>query len=275
MELGVITWDVSRELFSLGPLSAYYYGLFWAVGLLLGYWLLLRFARTEGVPERVMDRVGLYSAIGVMIGARLGHCFVYAPLYYLANPIEILYVWEGGLASHGGAVGVLVGMYLVARREGVSMLWILDRVTIPIALIASLIRMGNLMNSEIYGHVTELPWGMVFVRAGETLPRHPTQIYEALCYLAVFVTLITLYYRRPSVRGRRGLVFGIFLVSMFTARILIEFLKEVQSPFEEGMPLNLGQIQSLPFLLFGVVLLVWAIPRPPAAPPQFVGRANG
>lgn len=274
MELGYIVWDVSRELFTLGSLRAHYYGLFWAIGLLVGYWLLLRFARTEGIPERIMDRVALYSAIGVMVGARLGHCFVYEPAYFFAHPIEVLYIWQGGLASHGGGVGVLIGMWLVSRREKVSMLWIMDRLIIPIALIACMIRLGNLMNSEIYGHVTDCPWGFIFVRAGETLPRHPTQIYEALSYLAVFILLMLLYYRRPQIRHRRGLLFAIFLILMFTARIGWEFLKEVQSPFEEGWLLNLGQLQSLPFLAFGIGLLVWSLRRAPATPPRFATPAS-
>lgn len=272
MALGFITWDVSREMFSVGPFTGYYYGMFWATGLLIGYWLLHQFAKAESVPERVVDRMALYSAIGVMIGARLGHCFVYEPSYYFAHPVDVLYFWEGGLASHGGGVGVLIGMYLVSRRERVSMLWIMDRVSIPIALIASFIRLGNLMNSEIYGYVTEVPWGMIFVRAGETLPRHPTPIYESLSYLTVFIVLIVLYYRRSAIRNRRGLIFGIFLVSMFTARFCWEFLKEVQSPFEEGWVLNLGQIQSIPFLLFGIGLLIWSLRRPAAAQPVFGGK---
>ena len=269
MVTAFIVWDINPIIASWGELSLRYYNLLWALGLLLGYWLLLRFARAEGTPVRVMDRVALYASVGVILGARLGHCLFYDPLYYLANPLEVLEVWKGGLASHGGAIGVLIGIFLACRKERIPMLWVLDRLVIPIALIAAMIRMGNLMNSEIYGHPTELPWGMVFVRAGETLPRHPTQIYEALTYLVVFAALMLLYYRRPALRARRGLIFAIFLVVMFAARILIEFLKEVQSSFEEGWCLDMGQLLSLPFLCYGVGLLVWALRRGPAEEPRF------
>ena len=252
MVTAFIVWDINPIIASWGELSLRYYNLLWALGLLLGYWLLLRFARAEGTPVRVMDRVALYASVGVILGARLGHCLFYDPLYYLANPLEVLEVWKGGLASHGGAIGVLIGIFLACRKERIPMLWVLDRLVIPIALIAAMIRMGNLMNSEIYGH--------------------PTQMYEALTYLVVFAALMLLYYRRPALRARRGLIFAIFLVVMFAARILIEFLKEVQSSFEEGWCLDMGQLLSLPFLCYGVGLLVWALRRGPAEEPRFAGE---
>lgn len=267
--LGAIVWDVDPTIFSVGSLSIRYYGLCWAVGILLGYWLLGNLAKREGVPEAVVDKMALWSVLGVFVGARLGHCFVYDPAYYFAHPLEVFKVWEGGLASHGGIVGVLIAMYLVARKEKLSMLWVMDHVTIPIALIATFIRIGNLMNSEIYGVETSLPWGMIFERNGEVLPKHPTQIYEALSYFTVFVVLLVLYFKWDNFKRKRGLPFSLAMVSMFTARVLIEEIKNVQSPFEEGWALNLGQIQSLPFLAVGVVLLVWAVRRPPEALPRW------
>lgn len=267
--LASITWNVDPSIFTLGGFQLRYYSLLWTLGIVLGYFILLRFAKTEGVPERVMDRLALYSVIGVIIGARLGHCFVYEPLYYLQHPLEVLQVWKGGLASHGGGVGVMIGMYIASRQERVSMLWVMDRVVIPIALIASFIRWGNLFNSEIYGHATTLPWGFVFARNGETEAMHPTQIYEALSYFTVFVGLMWAYFRRPVVRAKRGLIFSIFLITMFTARILIEFIKHAQESFEKGWLLNLGQLQSLPFLLFGIGLFVWGVRRAPVTPPHF------
>jgi len=262
MELGFITWNVSPEILHFGKLSIRYYGLFWSIGLLLGYYLLHRFARNEYFLPSIADRIALYAAIGVLIGARLGHCLIYDPKYYLLeHPVELFYFWEGGLASHGGGVGVLIALWILARQFRVPMLWIMDRIAIPIALIATLIRMGNLMNSEIYGVETTQPWGFIFTRMGETMPHHPTQIYEAVSYLLVFFLLLFLYYRRPIVREYRGLLFSIFLVLMFTARFTLEFVKEPQSSYEVGMPLNMGQILSIPFWLYGLYLLLRELRR--------------
>ncbi len=262
-----VHWNVDPIMLTLGPFQLRYYSLLWASGLILGYFLLLRFARTESLPERVMDRLALYCTVGVIIGARLGHCYVYEPAYYFAHPLEVLQVWKGGLASHGGIVGVLIGMYIASRQEKVTMLWVMDRVSIPIAMIASFIRLGNLMNSEIYGLYTDLPWGFIFERRGEVLASHPTQIYESLSYFAVFILLLTLYYRWPKIRQKQGLIFGLAMVIMFAARILIEFIKNNQEVFEDGWPLNLGQLQSLPFWFFGVGLVVYAIRREPVPAP--------
>lgn len=262
MELGFVTWDVSPEILHFGKLSIRYYGLFWSMGLLIGYYLLHRFARNEKFSPSIADKVALYAAIGVLIGARLGHCLIYDPKYYLLeHPIELFYFWEGGLASHGGGVGVLIALWILARQLRVPMLWIMDRISIPIALIATLIRLGNLMNSEIYGIETSRPWGFIFTRVGETVPHHPTQIYEAACYLLVFFLLLFLYYKRPIVREYRGLLFSVFLVLMFTARFMLEFVKEPQSAYEIGMPLNMGQILSIPFWVYGIILLIRELKR--------------
>ncbi len=258
-----ILWDVEPELVHLGPLSVRYYGLCWAVGILLGYWLLNVFAKREGIPTRVVDKMALYSVLGVIIGARLGHCYFYEPAYFLAHPLEVLKIWDGGLSSHGGIIGVLIGMWVLCHQEKVSMLWVMDHVAIPVALIATFIRLGNLFNSEIYGHATALPWGFIFVRNGETLPKHPTQIYEALSYFLGFAVMLLVYFRIPGVRQKRGLIFSALMVYMFAMRFLIEFIKEDQEAFESGMVLNMGQWLSVPFFLVGVWLLARAIRRPP------------
>lgn len=258
-----ILWDVEPELVHLGPLSVRYYGLCWAVGILLGYWLLNVFAKREGIPTRVVDKMALYSVLGVIIGARLGHCYFYEPAYFLAHPLEVLKIWDGGLSSHGGIIGVLIGMWVLCHQEKVSMLWVMDHVAIPVALIATFIRLGNLFNSEIYGHATALPWGFIFVRNGETLPKHPTQIYEALSYFLGFAVMLLVYFRIPGVRQKRGLIFSALMVYMFAMRFLIEFIKEDQEAFESGMVLNMGQWLSVPFFLVGVWLLARAIHRPP------------
>ncbi len=257
MELAFITWNISPEFLHISErVIIRYYGLFWSLGLLVGYFLLHALAKREQYPSLVADKEALYATIGVLIGARLGHCLIYDPVHYLSNPLELLHFWEGGLASHGGGVGVLLALALLARRLRVPFLWIMDRIAIPIAFIATMIRLGNLMNSEIYGVETTRPWGFIFTRAGETLPHHPTQLYEASGYFLVFILLAFLYYRRPTLRRYRGLLFSIFLVLMFTVRFLVEFIKEPQSAYEVGMFLNMGQLLSIPFLLYGGYLFV-------------------
>jgi prolipoprotein diacylglyceryl transferase len=175
-----------------------------------------------------------------------------------------LYVWEGGLASHGGALAILLAMWWFAhhygRKNGFSFLWIMDRLGITVAMAGAFIRFGNLMNSEIYGNPTDLPWGFVFMRNGELVPKHPTQLYEALAYLLLFVLLITLYRKRLP-KLREGTLFGLFLMVLFAARFFIEYIKEPQVAFEENMTLNMGQILSIPFIFTGAVLLLYSIMR--------------
>ena len=203
--------------------------------------------------------------MATIVGARLGHVFFYQWDYYSAHPWKILATWEGGLASHGGAIGIIIAVILfsifTAKRNP---LWTFDRLTVAIALVGCLIRIGNLMNSEIFGHATDLPWGFRFVRSSEWLSMyapqacHPTQIYEALCYLALFGLMMWMYWRRNA-GERPGLLFGTFLVGTFASRFLIEFIKNDQVPFEADMALNMGQWLSLPFVALGVFLIVWAL----------------
>jgi prolipoprotein diacylglyceryl transferase len=255
-----ITWDVSPELISLenvpiiGELTIRYYGVLFAAAFAFGYLLFMRIFKTEGISIEVLDRLTLYMVIGTVIGARLGHVFFYQPDYYLSHPMEILYIWHGGLASHGAAVGILIALYLFVRKEKKPYIWILDRMAIAVALAGFFIRMGNLMNSEIYGIQTDLPWGFIFVRNNEIMPKHPTQIYEALAYLAIFFILFRFYFKNKG-QFRPGLLFSLFMILVFTARFLIEFIKEVQVPFEQAMALNMGQWLSLPFIILGLVLL--------------------
>ena len=255
-----VTWDVDPNLLNLenvpiiGQLTIRYYGVLFAAAFVFGYLLFMRIFKTEGISVEVLDRLTLYMVIGTVVGARLGHVFFYQPDYYLSHPHEILYIWHGGLASHGAAIGIMVALYLFVRKEKKPYIWILDRMSIAVALSGFFIRMGNLMNSEIYGVETDLPWGFVFVRNNEILPKHPTQIYEALAYLAIFFVLYRLYFRNKG-KFKPGLLFGLFMILVFTARFLIEFIKEVQVPFEQGMALNMGQWLSLPFIILGVILL--------------------
>jgi len=192
---------------------------------------------------------------GTVIGARLGHCLFYNPVYYLSNPIEIFKVWEGGLASHGAAIGILVAVYLFSKKKKkYPFLWIIDRIVIVVALAGTFIRLGNLFNSEIIGKPTDVSWAFIFT-AIDDLPRHPTQLYESIAYLIIFLILLFIYYKGFE-KNRSGLLFGLFLVLVFTFRFFVEFLKENQSGFEAGMTLNMGQLLSIPFVLIGIIFII-------------------
>jgi prolipoprotein diacylglyceryl transferase len=218
--------------------------------------LLEKMYKSENLPLEWAEKVFVYIVIATIVGARLGHVIFYGWPYYSQHLGEIIMVWRGGLASHGGAIGILVALYIYSKKvTKKSMIWTLDRVVVPVAFVAILIRLGNLMNSEIYGHATTLPWGFIFERNGETVPKHPTQIYEALSYLVVFLVLLRTYWK-TNAKDKQGLIFGMFLIGIFGARFFIEFVKEVQEPWEQGMMLNMGQLLSIPFVLFGA-WLVW------------------
>lgn len=260
--LNFIHWNVNPEIFHLGPFSIRWYGMLFASGFLLGYYIAEKMLKSENVDQKWIDSLFFYVIIATIVGARLGHVFFYGWDYYSQNPSEIFKVWHGGLASHGGAFGILIALYihskLVTKR---SMVWALDRVLVPTALVTAFIRLGNLMNSEIYGFETSLPWGIIFERNGEIIAKHPTQLYEALAYLLTFGILMFLYWRTNS-KNKPGLLLGTFFVLMFSSRFLIEFIKENQEAFESEMVLNMGQWLSIPFILFGIFLIVRAIQKP-------------
>ena len=269
-----VTWSADPVIFDIGFFSLRWYALMFIIGFYIGSKLMEVYYKHDGVnPEKVYT-LFLYCFIGTIIGARLGHCLFYDPGYYLANPIEMLKTWKGGLASHGGTLGVFLAVLVYARRDHRSALWVLDRLGIAVAPVAALIRVGNLFNHEIYGHVTSMPWGFRFIenvgawsRGAEpvyTEPCHPTQIYEALCYLAVFAVNAYLYYKTDA-RNRRGLLLGVFFTGVFGSRFLIEYVKNEQVPFEKGMILDMGQILSIPFIVGGIWLIVRAMRRPATA----------
>ncbi|MFA5647223.1 MAG: prolipoprotein diacylglyceryl transferase [Bacteroidales bacterium] len=260
MILSHIIWDVNPEIFSLGPLSIRYYGLLWAMSFLLGYMIFERIVKKESLPKDYLDTLTMYMVIGTIVGARLGHCLFYQPDYYLSNPLEILYIWKGGLASHGAAIGIILSLYLFSRRTKRPLIYILDRIVITVALAGVLIRLGNLMNSEIYGIQTQLPWGFIFKQNGEIVPKHPTQIYEALSYLAGFIVLVYMYIK-TNAKPKPGLLFGLFLIFIFATRFLIEFIKEPQVGFEQNMVLNMGQWLSIPFIITGVIFIYLALTK--------------
>ena len=249
--LSFINWGISPEIFSLGFLTLRWYGLLFAAGFVIGYRIMEWIFKVENIDIKILDSLTMTMVFSTVIGARLGHCLFYSPEYYLLNPIEILKVWEGGLASHGAAFGIIIGLFIFAKRfPDIKYLWILDRIVITIALAGFFIRMGNLMNSEIYGLPTEQPWAFIFENI-DNIPRHPTQIYEALSYLAIFIFLF-LKYKKEKVDIIAGKLFGYFLMLVFGARFIIENLKENQVPFEDILPINMGQILSIPFILVGV-----------------------
>lgn len=266
--LSYITWDVSPVIFKLGFFTLRWYSLAFMVGFLVGYEIVARMFRHEGAPERWLGLLLMWTVAGTIVGARLGHVFFYEWDLFSQNPIKILYVWEGGLASHGGAIGVILGVILfsiVTTKR--SPLWTFDRLVVPIALVGGLIRLGNLMNSEIFGHATTLPWGFRFVNSPEwqaiyaRQACHPTQIYEAICYFALFALLMWMYWRKNA-EERPGLIFGVFLIGIFTPRFFIEFIKNPQEAFEQSMALNMGQWLSIPFIIAGLSLIIYAMRRP-------------
>jgi prolipoprotein diacylglyceryl transferase len=191
----------------------------------------------------------------------LGHVLFYEPHYFFQHPLQILEIWHGGLASHGAAVGILTGLYIFARRHKKPYIWVLDRIAIVVPLAGFFIRMGNLMNSEIFGYPTHLPWGFVFVRAENPAlaigPHHPTQIYEGLAYLLIFFFMYR-YYQKNKTHLKSGMLFGFFMLLVFSARFLVEFLKEPQEVWERHMILNMGQLLSIPLIILGIAVLIWA-----------------
>ena len=292
MLLNYITWNVDPVLFSIGSFSVRWYGLFWALGFLFGYFIMRKIYRREHMSDDSLDKLLVYMLLFTVVGARLGHCLFYEPDVYLKEPLSILKVWEGGLASHGGAIGILLGLWIYMRRynkspkkkdekQRINYIWILDRIVVAVCLVGELIRVGNVMNHEIYGTPTSLPWGFVFLRGAEQfcgtfdnytpcfawdapcppsewLPCHPTGLYEAFFCLVAMGILLWMYYKRDLGNRRPGQMFGTFLVIIFGSRICIEFLKNVQVDFERDMVFDMGQWLSVPFVLIGIGMIVWS-----------------
>lgn len=256
--IAFVHWNIDPVFFPVFGLDVRYYGVLFALGFLVGYYIVRYFFTLEKVPSRdkELDKLLIYIIVSAVLGARLGHVIFYEPEVYLANPLEIFAIWHGGLASHGGTIGLLIGLYLYSRKSfNKSYLYVLDRIAIPTALAASFIRLGNLFNSEIYGHTTNLSWGFIFERNGEVEPKHPTQIYESLSYFLLFIGLMLLY-RKYKEKLPRGLAVGWMLTVTFVMRFLIEFIKNPQVDFEKSMALNMGQLLSIPFIIFGIVCII-------------------
>jgi len=252
--LAHIHWDFDPVIFELGPIALRWYGVFFAAGFLIGYSIMQRIYRREGKPEKDLDSLCVALVLGTIVGARLGHCLFYEWDEYKDNLLEILMVWKGGLASHGGVAGNLIALWIYQRkRKDQPYLWLLDRVAIPTALTAGLIRIGNFFNSEILGTPTDKPWGIVF--GNDTVARHPAMLYESFAYFAIFGLLAWLYRRRRAATPH-GFLIGWFMVTVFVARFVIEFWKKAQKAGMEDSALSMGQWLSIPAILFGV-WLVW------------------
>ena len=266
MKDGIINWNVDPEIFSIMGFPIRYYGLSWALGIALAYLIIKWIYKKEKIPLENLEQLSTYLIFGAFLGARLGHCFFYEPLYYFQNPLEIIlpikkvgetfeFIGFQGLASHGGLIGIVIAIIIYGRKTRTNILWIMDRVAIGSTVTAALIRIGNLMNSEIYGKPTNGNWGFVFER-DDLIPRHPTQLYETFSYLIIFGILMLIYNKRVK-ENSNGLILGVFLVLFFLARFIIEFLKENQVGFEDSMTLNMGQILSVPFIIIGLILVFY------------------
>jgi phosphatidylglycerol:prolipoprotein diacylglycerol transferase len=250
------TWDVNPVLIEFFGLKIHWYGALFATAILAGLQVMKWIFQQEKIKLELLDSLLMYCVFGIIVGARLGHCLFYDPEFYLSNPLKILAIWEGGLASHGGGLGVILAVYFFQRKYKVGYLWLLDRLAIATALFGFFVRFANFMNSEIIGIQTNVPWAVVFARI-DLLPRHPAQLYESLSYLSIFIALLLLY-RFSNIKNQAGALFGAFLCLVFTARFGIEFIKVKQSAYTGEFWLNTGQALSIPFFVVGIILLLQA-----------------
>ena len=260
--LQYIIWDVNPEIFHIGSFSIRWYGLLFALGFLIGMQIMTHIYKTENKPVADTDTLLIYMVVSTVLGARIGHFLFYEPQVLLRNPLEVILPPYAGLASHGAAIGILLGLWLYSRREasrktGQTFLWVTDRIVITVALGGAFIRLGNLMNSEIVGRPTDVPWAFIFINNPEyeKIPRHPSQLYEALSCFVLFFFLLW-YWNRNRERTPRGSMLGIFLIWVFSLRFFYEYLKENQVAFENDLFLNMGQILSIPAVALGVYFVI-------------------
>ena len=250
-----IVWDSSPVIFSLGGFKIRWYSVFFALTFYLGYKFMEKVFAEKDRAESSLEPLLWHVAVGTIVGARLGHCLFYEPDYYLSRPLEILMVWKGGLASHGGAAGIFIGLTQYCKKYKESLIWTLDHLSIPMALGACFIRLGNFFNSEILGNVTDVPWAIIFKKV-DSFPRHPAQLYESFSYLIIFLILITIY-RKSKSEIKPGKMFGFFIFAVFTARFFIEFIKIRQEVYDTTLALNTGQLLSIPFIFSGLYLCLF------------------
>jgi len=248
----------------LGSFEIRWYGLLFGLGFVCAYLVLQRIFKREEVKPELLDKLTLYIAVATVLGARLGHVLFYEPTYYFNHPGEILKVWEGGLASHGAAVAIILAAIIFSKVYKLNLWWLFDRISIIIPLVAAFVRTGNLINSEIFGRPTNVPWAFIFVKA-DNIPRHPSQIYEAGSYLILFAILLTVYYKKGKTLSN-GFIAGLMLTCLFTLRFFIEFFKDIQVSFEHSLPIDMGQIMSIPLILTGIVFMVIALRKKESLP---------
>jgi prolipoprotein diacylglyceryl transferase len=269
MLLNYIRWNPSPEIFTIPGIDwpVRWYGLTWALAFIASHFFMNRIFKAEGRSEKELDTLTLYIILGTIIGARLGHCLFYGPWFdevnaegivinegYISHPLNMLKVYEGGLASHGGAIGIITAMILYCRKTKESWLWLFDRLVVVVPLASMSIRLGNLINSEIIGRVTDVPWAFIFVRE-DNLPRHPAQLYEAIFCFFLFVFMYWLWKNKRNSVGP-GFMFGLLCILLFIERFVDEFFKENQAAFEGSLPINMGQILSIPFVIIGIVMVL-------------------
>ena len=264
-----IYWNVDPEIINVFGISIRYYGLLFVSGLILCIYILGWIYKRENIPSEYLEKLSIYGMIGILAGARLGHCLFYEPSYYLSHPLEMIlpvafppeggikFIGYQGLASHGGVLGLLIALYFYSRKTKHSMIDTIDLIAVVAGLSFGFIRLGNFMNSEIIGIPTTKPWGVIFERV-DNIPRHPAQLYEAISYFIIFAVMMILYTKMRD-RLRNGFFFGLATVLFFTARFIIEFVKENQVGFEDGMTLNMGQLLSLPYIVVGIGFIIYGL----------------
>ena len=269
MILNFIHWNPDPEIINVFGISIRYYGLLFVSGLIIAIYMLGWLFKRENIPSENLEKLTIYGMIGIIAGARLGHCLFYEPSYYLSHPLEMIFpitfppdggikfIGYQGLASHGGVLGLLIGLYLYSRKTKHSMIDTLDLIAVVVGVSLGFIRLANFMNSEIIGMPTTKPWGVIFERV-DNLPRHPAQLYEAISYFIILGIMLILYLKMRN-RLKNGILFGLATILFFLARFIIEFLKEDQVGFEKGMTLNMGQLLSLPYIAVGIGFIIYGL----------------
>jgi len=252
-----LIWNIDPLFIEFGFLKIRWYGLMFATGFALSFMTMQWMYQREGKNIEELDTLLWYMAVATIVGARLGHTLLYDPAYYLSHPLKILAIWEGGLASHGATVGIILALYFYRRKFGDSFIWLLDRVPVPTALAGACIRIGNFFNSEILGTPTDSVFGVVFARI-DSLPRHPVQLYEAFSYFLIYLISIQIY-KKATEKGLSGFIFGCFFTMLFVARFVLEYFKTEQAMYDNGSLLNTGQLLSIPFILIGLGFIVWSL----------------